>query len=96
MAVVIDEAFFSSLVALDRERHQSNAEIAWFVVGYDPTATGWQLVPREVVFTKLDASIKSLTGGVPLSKEKFEEQLRFKLGSAIPAHPLGRSRSTRS
>ena len=35
MAVVIDEAFFGSLVGLDQERHLSNAEIAWFVVGYD-------------------------------------------------------------
>jgi hypothetical protein len=80
MAVVIDEAFFDSLVGLDRERHLSNAEIAWFVVGYDPKPGGWTLVPREVVFTKLDASVKSLTGGVPLSKERFEEQLRLKLG----------------
>jgi len=36
MAVVIDEAFFSSLVGLEREKHLSNAEIAWFVVGYEP------------------------------------------------------------
>ena len=80
LAVVIDEAFFGSLVGLDRERHLSNAEIVWFVVGYDPKPGGWTLVPREVVFTKLDASVKSLTGGIPLSKERFEEQLRFKLG----------------
>lgn len=80
LAVVIDEAFFGSLVGLDRERHLSNAEIVWFVVGYDPKPSGWTLVPREVVFTKLDASVKSLTGGIPLSKERFEEQLRFKLG----------------
>ncbi len=79
MAVVIDEAFFGSLVGLDRERHLSNSEIAWFVVGYDAKPGGWTLVPREVVFTKLDASVKSLTGGVPLSKERFEDQLRFKL-----------------
>ncbi len=79
MAVVIDEAFFGSLVSLDRERHLSNAEIAWFIVGYDPKPGGWTLVPREAVFTKLDASVKSLTGGVPLSRERFEDQLRFKL-----------------
>ena len=84
LAVVIDEAFFGSLVGLDRERHLSNAEIVWFVVGYDPTPSGWTLVPRDVVFTKLDASVKSLTGGVPLSKERFEEQLRLKLGKLRP------------
>jgi hypothetical protein len=81
MAVVIDESFFGSLVGLDRdsERHPSNAEIVWFVVGYDPKPFGWTLIPRKVVFTKLDASVKSLTGGTPLSRERFEEQLRFKL-----------------
>jgi hypothetical protein len=89
MAVVIDEAFFSSLVGLERERHLSNAEIAWFVVAYEPAPEGWKLVAREIVFTKLESSVKSLTGGVPLSKEKFEEQLRFKLSAAAPAHPLG-------
>jgi len=88
LAVVIDEAFFESLVGLERERHLSNSEIAWFVVGYDPKPGGWTLVPREVVFTKLDASVKSLTGGIPLSKEKFEEQLQEKLGTAAPSHPL--------
>ena len=88
MAVVIDEAFFGSLVGLDEEKHLSNSEIAWFVVGYDPKPGGWKLVPRKVVFTKLDASVKSLTGGVPLSKERFEEQLREKLGKNAPSHPL--------
>jgi len=82
MAVVIDEAFYGSLVSLDRERHLSNAEIAWFVVGFDAKPGGWTLMPREVVYTKLDASVKSLTGGVPLSKERFEEQLRLKLGQS--------------
>jgi hypothetical protein len=89
MAVVIDEAFFGSLVGLEREKHLSNSEIAWFVVGYDPKPGGWTLVPREVVFTKLEASIKSLTGGVPLSKERFEAQLREKLGTAAPLRPHG-------
>ncbi|MEI6078335.1 MAG: NotI family restriction endonuclease [Verrucomicrobiota bacterium] len=88
MAVVIDEAFFSSLVGLDEEKHPSNSEIAWFVVGYDPKPGGWKLVPRKVVFTKLDASVKSLTGGVPLSRERFEEQLREKLAKDAPSHPL--------
>ena len=88
MAVVIDEAFFASLVGLERERHLSNAEIAWFVVDYEPCPRGWKLVPREMVFTKLDASVKSLTGGVPLSKEKFEEQLRLKLAAASLGPPL--------
>jgi len=88
LAVVIDEAFFESLAGLEREKHLSNAEIAWFVVGYDPTDTGWKLTPREAVFTKLDSSVKALTGGVPLPKERFEIQLRQKLRALDPQHPL--------
>jgi hypothetical protein len=93
MAVVVDEAFFESLVGLEREKHLSNAEIAWFVVGYDEVSTGWKLAKRDVVFTKLDSSVKALTGGVPLSKERFEDQLRAKLSTVRPDHPLVRKRS---
>jgi hypothetical protein len=88
MAVVIDEAFFESLIGLDAEKHLSNAEIAWFVVKYDLTDDGWQLKPRKVVYTRLDSSVKALTGGLPLSKEQFEQQLRSKLATAHLGHPL--------
>ena len=88
VAVVIDEPFFGSLVGLDRERHLSNAEIAWFIVGYEPTKTGWRLVPTDVVFSKLESSVKALTGGTPLPKEKFEGQLLAKLQVINPASPL--------
>jgi hypothetical protein len=81
MAVVIDEAFFSSLVGLEPERHLSNAEIVWFVVKYELKSNRWKLTPKEVVFSQLDTSVKALTGGVPLSKEKFEAQLQEKLRS---------------
>jgi Restriction endonuclease NotI len=79
MSVVIDEAFFSSLVGLQPERHLSNAEIVWFVVKYELKSNRWKLVPKEVVFSQLDSSVKALTGGVPLLKEKFEAQLQEKL-----------------
>jgi hypothetical protein len=92
VAVVIDEAFFSSLVRLEREKHLSNAEIAWFVVAYEPSLRGWKLVPRELVFTKLDASVKALTGGVPLSRPDFEKQLRLKLAAMNPSHALALKR----
>lgn len=49
MAVVVDEAFFGSFLGLERERHLSNAEIVWFVVGYEAKPGGWKLVPREAV-----------------------------------------------
>jgi hypothetical protein len=79
MAVVIDEAFFSSLVGLQPERHLSNAEIAWFVVQYELKSNRWKLTPKEVVYSQLHTSVKALTGGVPVSKEKFEAQLQEKL-----------------
>lgn len=88
IAVVIDEAFFSSLVGLDREKHLSNSEIAWFVVAYEPSPKGWKLVPKDVVFTKLDSSVKALTGGVPLSKEAFERLLVNKLKTTGSPSPL--------
>lgn len=88
VAVVVDEPFFASLIGLDRERHLSNAEIVWFVVGYEPTATGWKLIPKDTVFTKLESSVKALTGGTPLPKEKFEEQLMEKLRGVAPDSPL--------
>ncbi len=92
MAVVVDEAFFGSLTGLetDQEKDLSNAEIAWFVVGYDACSKGWQLSPRKVVLTRLDASVKALTGGKPMSKSDFEKQLRQKLASVQPDHPLTR------
>jgi hypothetical protein len=75
MAVVIDEAFFGSLVGLQSEKYQSNAEIAWFVVRYEADGVRWKLTPKEVVYSRLDAAVKALTGGTPLSKERFERQL---------------------
>jgi hypothetical protein len=70
-------------VGLDSGRHQSNVEIAWFIVGYDPKPGGWTLVPRKVVFTKLDASVKSLIGG---SLPRF----RTEIGGEKP-EPLSKS-----
>jgi len=92
LAVVVDEPFFNSLIGLEREKHLSNAEIVWFVVRYEPTDRGWRLAPGEAVYTKLESSVKALTGGVPLSKEAFEKQLLFKLAAINPSHPLAQSR----
>lgn len=88
VAVVIDEPFFGSLAGLEKEKHLSNAEIVWFVVGYEPTAKGWKMVPRQTVFTKLEASVKALTGGTPLPRERFEKQLLSKLQMICPDSPL--------
>lgn len=88
MAVVIDEPFFSSLLGLEEERHLSNAEIVWFVVSYQQTGQGWKMVPGRAVYTKLEASVKALTGGVPLPREQFEKQLLKKLRVIQPTSPL--------
>jgi len=91
MAVVIDEAFFGSLVGLEAKDDLSNADIAWFVVGYDQD-TKWTLVPRRVVFSDLISSVRALTGGKALPRHEFEAQLRLKLAETYPDHPLVSSR----
>ena len=88
VAVVVDEPFFSSLAGLEREPHLSNAEIVWFVVGYEPDEGRWKLTPKDTVFSKLESSVKALTGGTPLPKEKFEAQLLEKLRLSNPSSPL--------
>lgn len=95
MAVVIDEGFFGSLIGLERERYLSNAEIVWFIVGYDPADKGWTLRPRELVYSRLIPAVKALTGGIALPREKFEEELRIKLGRDFPGNPLGIARPPR-
>jgi hypothetical protein len=89
-AVVIDEAFFGSLVRLEAKDDLSNADIAWFVVGYDQ-GTKWTLVPRKVVFSDLDSSVRALTGGKALPRHEFETQLLVKLAEAYPEHPLAKN-----
>lgn len=88
IAVVVDEAFFASLIGLEPEEHLSNAEIVWFVVTYQFSGGRWRLVPKEMVGTKLDSSVKALTGGTPLSKEEFERQLVMKRIVQAPDRPL--------
>jgi hypothetical protein len=85
MAVVIDEEFFRSLIGLKTVKHVSNAEIIWYIVGFDRKPGGWTLAPRTIVYTKLEDSVDALTGGVPLSQDKFEAQLRDKLRKVAPS-----------
>ena len=88
MAVVIDRPFFSQLIGLEPIKDLSNADIAWFVMDYQPTSKGWSMVPGEVVYTTLETSVKALTGGTPLSRETFERQLLTKLNRENPGHNL--------
>ena len=87
MAVVVDEAFFDAFfgpnVPFERQKHLSLAQVAWCVVKYVKSGNRWRLEPKEIVLSKLDSSVKALTGGVPLSREQFEGQLLEKLPASF-------------
>ncbi|MFN0075662.1 MAG: NotI family restriction endonuclease [Prosthecobacter sp.] len=79
MAVCVDESFFAELVGLEEVKHLSNADIAWFVVKYEPEGGSFRLARSRCFYSKLDNTLKALTGGVPLPQEAFEAQIRAKL-----------------
>jgi hypothetical protein len=81
MAICVDESFFAELVGIEEVRHLSNADLAWFVVSYEPEGDGLRLRRGRCVFAKLDSTIKALTGGIPLPQEVFEKQIKSRLGS---------------
>jgi hypothetical protein len=83
MAICVDESFFGELVGIEELKHLSNAHLAWFVVRYELEDGRYRLRPKRVVFSKLDSTVKALTGGIPLPKEVFEQQIRAKLGSGF-------------
>jgi hypothetical protein len=81
IAVVIDRPFWDSLGPMVEEKHASNCDIAWFVVGYEDTGERLTLARDSVHFTTLQHAVAGLTGGIPPSKEDFEERLRSKLAA---------------
>jgi hypothetical protein len=82
MAVEVDLPFWQSLGAMDRVASISNCDVAWFVVRYAPTASGFTLVPHALHLTTLERAVEGLTGGVPVSLEAFEQELRTRLSQA--------------
>lgn len=80
-AVVVDRGFWRSLAPMEETADLSNCDIAWFVVGYTQSANErrFRLTLDAVRFTTLDHAVKGLTGGVPLSLERFESELRRRL-----------------
>ncbi len=80
MAVVVDEAFFASLGRMDDVADVSNADIAWFVVGFDETGDSFRLVPRAVRYTTLERAVEGLTAGLPVTLDQFETEIKGKLG----------------
>jgi hypothetical protein len=83
MAVVVDEAFFDALGRMDDVRDVSNCDIAWFIVGFDETETGFTLRPRKPRLTTLERAVEGLTGGTAVSCETFEERVRAKLAASL-------------
>lgn len=79
MAVVIDEDFFAALGPMEEVGNVSNADICWFVVGYDLNNGEYHLAPRRVVLTTLEKAVEGLTAGLPVDLAQFEDQIRNKL-----------------
>ncbi|HEY3761351.1 MAG TPA: NotI family restriction endonuclease [Verrucomicrobiae bacterium] len=80
MAVVIDWAFWESLGTMREVKDLSNCEIVWFVVSFAPAHNGhFTLQRHETHFTTLDNAVEGLTGGTPMSLDRFEKQIRARL-----------------
>jgi hypothetical protein len=81
IAVAVDRSFFDSLGEIETVDDISNADIAWFIVGFDgeSVADRSTLVCDEVKFTTLEKSVEVLTGGRPVSLKKFEERIIMRL-----------------
>ena len=80
MAVVVDQGFWESLGEMRATRDLSNSEIVWFVVFLESSKSGrFSLRPIEAHFTTLAHAVEGLTGGTPMSQERFENQIRERL-----------------
>lgn len=80
MAVVIDKAFWESLSEMRETKDLSNCEIVWFVVSFTNARDGRFSLRREVVhYTTLSNAVEGLTGGTPMSLERFEREIRARL-----------------
>jgi Restriction endonuclease NotI len=80
MAVVVDAPFFKSLGKVSREKHVSNADIVWFVVGYAGASNTLEIVER--IYTTLESSVDALTAGQAVTKDEFEKEIVDCLQSA--------------
>ncbi len=82
MAVVVDVPFFRSMGEMRTVDEVSNADIVWFLVDFPRPNHGAhrELVVEEVLYTTLESAIEGLTGGVPVSLEKFEGRIEDKIG----------------
>ena len=80
MAVVVDKAFWQSLREMRTTKQVSNADITWFIVGYEGPSNGrYRLAREDTVFTTLESAVEGLTGGTAVSLEQFEQAIWEKL-----------------
>jgi hypothetical protein len=82
LAICVDEAFYAELVGIEEVKHLSNADLAWFIVRYESDGDRIRLKRGRCVFSKLDSTVKALTGGVPMPLETFEKQIIDKLAAS--------------
>jgi hypothetical protein len=83
-AVIVDEFFFSQMSRLpevkgnDARDRLSNAEVVWLVARNE----GGRLVRGQVVYARLDESVRALNATEPVSREAFVEDLRSVMSDA--------------
>ena len=78
--MVVDRAFWDSLSEMRKVKDLSNCEIVWFVVSFAPSKEGRFTLRRHGThFTTLGSAVEGLTGGTPMSLERFESQIRARL-----------------
>ena len=82
MAVLVDRPFFDATGTMAETSHISNGDIVWFVVRLEEDAKedSHRLVRDGIHVTTLEHATEGLTGGVPISKDEFEERIRNKIG----------------
>lgn len=80
MAVVVDRAFWRSLGEMREVSDVSNCDIAWFVVSFSASENGrFSLQREDVYYTTLAHAVEGLTGGTPVSLDRFENEIRVRM-----------------
>ena len=80
MAVVVDKAFWESLSQMREVKDISNSDIVWFVVLFTESNAGrFALQRHKMHFTTLSHAVEGLTGGTPVSLDRFEMEIRARL-----------------
>jgi Restriction endonuclease NotI len=96
MALVVDEDFFDQLGRMKETNHLSNAELVWFVVKYVEQRGSFQLQPKKIFITRLQAAIEGLVAGMAIPRAQFEDALKIKLRGIIQASASSSPRAIRS